>query len=70
VTRDDIETKLRYEYPRDGGNARIRCKIVVQGVECADLVIASGPDPDLWELWTGEITLSGLQARWSTKVKR
>ncbi|MFA5203012.1 MAG: hypothetical protein WC708_01165 [Lentisphaeria bacterium] len=68
-----IEPKIRNTHIQpsgDGQRASLVTEVVVDGVLCQQIVIASGPIHDVTDLFEGRITMQELRERWKPKGRR
>lgn len=68
-----IEPKIRNTHIQpsgDGQRASLVTEVVVDGVLCQQIVIASGPIHDVTDLFEGQITMQELHERWKPKYRR
>ena len=60
----------RLQPSSDGKQASLLVDVVVDGMLCQSVVIASGPINDVTDLFEGHITMQQLRERWKPRVRR
>lgn len=61
---------VRLQPSNDGKQASLLVSVVVDGIVCQSVVIASGPIDDVVDLFEGKITMQQLGERWKPKSRR
>lgn len=60
----------RLQPSSDGKKASLVTDVVVDGMLCQSVVIASGPVDDVADLFEGKITMQQLRERWKLTARR